>query len=510
MALGAVLILLSASADSASIFIDPDPEDAIVFVQGPLTPGEDRAFRSQDLAKRARSFVNAVTAKWSGTNAAALAGLDALYAAEVDYYGKRLSRDGVLADKRRFIERWPKRTYKIQSSYEQCTASACFVDGYMEWEARSPARRAMASGVTGFRYVLVPSGGAFVIKGEGGNVLRRTQIPSQPDSVVARGAKHHAVDGQDVALDQQLHAHAGAERLRENGIEHDVKQRLADPDEREPPSQPGPTVAREAQSDERAVTGQGVALDQQFHAHGAERLREIAIEHDVKRLLADPDERKPPPQLVPTTARETQPGGREAVRQWRVFDAHILTAAAILLAFLFLRSISSKWRKSKTKVEAEANRQAEHKRGAEKRSEARQSRGRPWRRCQPRTGSRVPPEAQQHGAEKEKEAEAGRQEQEREAEGRRRQAEKEREAERQRQRERELAMNGQSEQDEWWSVLEVSPEAGKDEIVRSYRRKIQRCHPDRVCGLAPEFILLAESRTKALNEAYAQAMRALK
>jgi hypothetical protein len=49
--------------------------------------------------------------------------------------------------------------------------------------------------------------------------------------------------------------------------------------------------------------------------------------------------------------------------------------------------------------------------------------------------------------------------------------------------------------------------ATKEEIVHNYRRKIQRCHPDRVAGLAPEFLELAEERSKALNAAYAQAMR---
>jgi DnaJ-domain-containing protein 1 len=89
-----------------------------------------------------------------------------------------------------------------------------------------------------------------------------------------------------------------------------------------------------------------------------------------------------------------------------------------------------------------------------------------------------------------------------------REAVKEGEAEHQWQRTREQSTNWQFGAAAWWSVLEVSPAAGKDEIVRSYRRKIQRCHPDRVCGLAPEFISLAEKHTKTLNEAYAEAMHA--
>ena len=55
--------------------------------------------------------------------------------------------------------------------------------------------------------------------------------------------------------------------------------------------------------------------------------------------------------------------------------------------------------------------------------------------------------------------------------------------------------------------LKVAVSATKEEIVRNYRRKIQQCHPDRVAGLAPEFLELAEERSKALNAAFAQAIR---
>jgi len=91
------------------------------------------------------------------------------------------------------------------------------------------------------------------------------------------------------------------------------------------------------------------------------------------------------------------------------------------------------------------------------------------------------------------------------AEQRRRQEEEEREAQRKRQRERKQA--GAQSQADWWIVLGVAPTASKDEIARSYRHKIKQYHPDRVIGLAPEFLDLAEERTKALNEAYANAMR---
>jgi hypothetical protein len=88
-----------------------------------------------------------------------------------------------------------------------------------------------------------------------------------------------------------------------------------------------------------------------------------------------------------------------------------------------------------------------------------------------------------------------------------RQAEQQREAERQRQRQRER-VSKQSEENAWWTVLEVPPHASADEIRHAYRRKIQQCHPDRVVGLAPEFVELAERRTQTLNAAYEKATRA--
>jgi DnaJ-like protein len=82
--------------------------------------------------------------------------------------------------------------------------------------------------------------------------------------------------------------------------------------------------------------------------------------------------------------------------------------------------------------------------------------------------------------------------------------EQERESERWRQRQ---WVSKQSKESEWWSVLEVSPYASADEIRRSYLSKIKETHPDRVVWLAPELLPLAEGRAKALNAAYAEAIR---
>jgi hypothetical protein len=87
-------------------------------------------------------------------------------------------------------------------------------------------------------------------------------------------------------------------------------------------------------------------------------------------------------------------------------------------------------------------------------------------------------------------------------------AEQEREAEKHHQGQPEQAFK-QSEEGDWWRILEVSPDAGMDEIRGAYRHKVRQCHPDHVSALAPEFLELAERRTKALNAAYSQAIRAM-
>ena len=119
------------------------------------------------------------------------------------------------------------------------------------------------------------------------------------------------------------------------------------------------------------------------------------------------------------------------------------------------------------------------------------------------------------GAERRRQAEVERQRNEAQQHETQRKIERERQAERrreqaehgQRQRQREQASK-QAEEGNWWAVLEVSRDASRDEIRRAYRRKIWRCHPDRVTWLVPEFLELAERQSRTLNAAYAEANRA--
>jgi DnaJ-domain-containing protein 1 len=58
----------------------------------------------------------------------------------------------------------------------------------------------------------------------------------------------------------------------------------------------------------------------------------------------------------------------------------------------------------------------------------------------------------------------------------------------------------------WFEVLNVAPDATREQIVDAYRRLIRENHPDKVANLGQEFRELAERRAAEINVAYAEAL----
>jgi hypothetical protein len=115
----------------------------------------------------------------SGLDESALKMLGSVYADSVEYYGKLLSRDEVVRQTTRFIERWPQRQYKprARSVEIQCDAAtfACSAKGTLDFDARSPARNEHSFGAATFEYTfnyaLTP--GVPKITKEAGSVVER-------------------------------------------------------------------------------------------------------------------------------------------------------------------------------------------------------------------------------------------------------------------------------------------------------------------------------------------------
>jgi hypothetical protein len=135
---------------------------------------KSRAPAAGALEVRVASFISARISSWSSANVSDLPSYVGVYADQVSYYGNVKSREAVLQDKRRFLERWPERRYELRANSitAECKADVCRVSGLLDWRARSIVRAASASGMAQFEYEVVLSDGAFRILSESSSVLR--------------------------------------------------------------------------------------------------------------------------------------------------------------------------------------------------------------------------------------------------------------------------------------------------------------------------------------------------
>jgi hypothetical protein len=103
------------------------------------------------------------------------------YPDEVVYYGKRMSRSDVIADKQRFMARWPTRNYILRPDTVTVACSEetklCSVHGTVDWEASNSSRRSV--GVANFVYTFVSGGSVLLVAEESSTVVSRsiTAVP---------------------------------------------------------------------------------------------------------------------------------------------------------------------------------------------------------------------------------------------------------------------------------------------------------------------------------------------
>jgi hypothetical protein len=62
---------------------------------------------------------------------------------------------------------------------------------------------------------------------------------------------------------------------------------------------------------------------------------------------------------------------------------------------------------------------------------------------------------------------------------------------------------------DWFEIFGLSPSASLEELRKAYKTLIKQNHPDRVYGMSPAFIKLAEAETRRLNAAYQEALVSL-
>jgi hypothetical protein len=127
------------------------------------------------IEETAFDFLSAINSDWSLPNEQALALMPYYYAPSVTFYGEALSLSEVMAEKWKFAERWPIRSYVVDPSSVSvfCSQISCTVDAAILWSASSPERGADASGVSTWSVVLTLVDGRLQITGETGKTLKR-------------------------------------------------------------------------------------------------------------------------------------------------------------------------------------------------------------------------------------------------------------------------------------------------------------------------------------------------
>jgi len=219
---------VSAQAATISVPCSDSDQSALVFVDGDLGRGggddvqsltsfspRGPAVRPTGLQHRVSNFISSLFTSWSSPNAQALRVMKGAYEDPVTYYGKVISRDAVLDDKRRFAERWPQRSYTIRPGtlIVQCgdDSLSCTVSGTTDWAVAKNAKR--STGTANFYYeVRAGERGVLKIAEEAGKVVHRPTA-SQPvaGNPQLPGKPRRAVNKTACAAD-------GAEVLRENAV----------------------------------------------------------------------------------------------------------------------------------------------------------------------------------------------------------------------------------------------------------------------------------------------------
>lgn len=156
------------------------------------------------LAEQTAEYISAIMAVWSDLKeqlADVLDVVDLLYGQQVVYYGKTTNKKAVLADKRRFMQRWPERRYAVRPLTLKTTCDAtrvCAVSGIVDWSATNPATAAQARGSAKFYYrVLWSEEGAGTIIHEESKVLdRQTQAGAKKQSGSCKCFSHQRQVGQ--------------------------------------------------------------------------------------------------------------------------------------------------------------------------------------------------------------------------------------------------------------------------------------------------------------------------
>jgi hypothetical protein len=131
-------------------------------------------------AQEAQALVVDYLDLWSAPNQLALATASSFYGPTVKFHGRERTLASVVAEKRRFAERWPRRTYRYrpETTMVACESdeARCTVWAIFDFSAAAPGQGRRALGMGEHELVVSLSSGRPVIVSETSRVLHRGAV----------------------------------------------------------------------------------------------------------------------------------------------------------------------------------------------------------------------------------------------------------------------------------------------------------------------------------------------
>jgi len=159
-------------ADSATAEPSASPEPARPPVEE-VWASDQSTLSAQD----AQAFAVDYLDLWSAPNRLSLAAASSFYGPTVMFHGRERTLRSVLAEKRRFTERWPQRSYRYRpgATMVACESdgSRCTVWAIFDFSAVSSSQDRRSLGIGEHELVVSLSGGKPVIVAETSRVLQR-------------------------------------------------------------------------------------------------------------------------------------------------------------------------------------------------------------------------------------------------------------------------------------------------------------------------------------------------
>jgi hypothetical protein len=179
----AVAAPLSDDEASMEAFLEPPAHGSEVeptALSGPVRQPIRLASMNNALAGKkhaARDLAFSYLERWSAPNRVTLASAPSFYGPRVLFHGRTRSLASLLAEKRRFAERWPDRTYRYRPETTQISCesdgASCTVWSIFDYSAENPRQGRRSRGIGAHEIVVSFSGATPVIASENSRVLGR-------------------------------------------------------------------------------------------------------------------------------------------------------------------------------------------------------------------------------------------------------------------------------------------------------------------------------------------------